>query len=148
MPYATQSDIALIYGQQSLVVADHDRDGTPDEAAIARALLAATGEIDTYLAARYRLPLHETPSFVTQLCVDVALYRLALSADLLTTEHRTRYEDALAHLRRIAEGKAALVFATPAPTPDAATETGFEGPQPIVSGGPDKIFTRDQMRGL
>lgn len=147
MPYATLEDIVAIYGHHALVVADHDRDGQPDTAAVARAMEAATGEIDTYLAARYALPLHETPTFLKQLAVDIAVYRLALAADVATTEHRTRYEDALSHLKKIGEGKAALAFTTPVPTPDA-TASAFDRPQPIVQGGPEKIFTRDQMRGL
>lgn len=147
MPYADQSDIVAIYGQNALVVADHDRDGVPDAAVVTRALEAATGEIDTYLAARYPLPLHEVPAFLKQLAVDIALYRLALTADVATTEHRTRYEDALGHLKKIGEGRAALAFTTPvpAPSPDASA---FDRPQPIVQGGPPKLFTRDQMRDL
>lgn len=147
MTYATQADIVLLYGANALVVADHDRDGLPDEDAVTRAIDAAQGEIDTYLAARYALPLHEVPSFLRQLTVDIALYRLALAADVATTEHRTRYEDALSHLKKIGEGKASLAFTTPAPAPDPEASV-YDRPQPIVQGGPAKIFTRDQMRGL
>ena len=147
--YAALADIVALYGQNALVVADHDRDGLPDEAAVARALAAATGEIDTYLAPRYTLPLHEVPAFLTQLAVDIALYRLALAADVATTEHRTRYEDALVHLKKLGEGKAGLVFTTPAPAqPEDEAEDSFARPQPIVHGGPAKIFSRDQMRDL
>jgi phage gp36-like protein len=149
MPYATQSDIVLLYGANALVVADHDRDGVPDTGAITRAIEAAGGEVDTYIGTRYHLPLHETPTFLRQLTVDIALYRLALAADVATTEHRTRYEDALGHLKRIAEGKAGLVFMTPPPVPDPeATPDPYAGPQPIVQGGPEKLFTRDKMRDL
>jgi phage gp36-like protein len=147
MTYATLQDIVELYGQHALVVADHDRDGEPDALAVTRATEAATGEINTYLAARYSLPLHEVPAFLKQLAVDIALYRLALAADVATTEHRTRYEDALAHLKKIGEGKAALAFTTPVPAVDPAA-SAFDRPQPIVQGGPAKIFTRDQMRDL
>lgn len=146
MPYATQTDIAELYGANALVVADHDRDGVPDTAAVTRALEAATGEIDTYLARRYQLPLAEVPSFLKQLCVDIALYRLALSADVASAEHRARYEDALSHLKAIADGRAALVF-TPAP-PAEGEEPDTSGPQPIVAGGPERLFSRDKMRDL
>jgi phage gp36-like protein len=142
--YATQSDIVTLYGQNALVVADHNRDGAADSAAVTRALTSASGEIDTYLHARYTLPLPEVPGFLKQLAVDIALYRLALSADVLSEEHRKRYEDALGHLRRIAKGEAALVFT-------AAPATGgidVSGAQPIVSGGPAKLFTRDLTRDL
>ena len=142
--YALQSDIVTLYGQNSLVVADHDRDGIPDSAAVTRALAAASDEIDTYLAARYTLPLPEVPGFLKTLTVDIALYRLALSAEVLSDEHRRRYDDALLHLRRIAEGKAALVFSV---VPGAG-DGDFQGPSPIVSGGPERLFTRDAMRDL
>ena len=142
--YATQADIATIYGANALVVADHNRDGIVDSAAVARALTSASGEIDTYLAARYSLPLAEVPEFLVQLAVDIGLYRLALSSDVQSEEHRKRYDDALGHLRRIAEGKAALVFtATP-----ATGDIDVSGAQPIVSGGPAKLFTRDLTRDL
>jgi len=143
--YALQSDIVTLYGQNSLVVADHDRDGIPDSAAVTRALAAASDEIDTYLAARYTLPLAEVPGFLKTLTVDIALYRLALSAEVLSDEHRRRYDDALGHLRRIAEGKAALVFT---PVPPVEGQPDVSAAQPIVSGGPAKLFTRDLTRDL
>jgi phage gp36-like protein len=142
--YATQADIVTLYGANALVVADHNRDGIVDSAAVTRSLTSASDEIDTYLAARYTLPLTEVPGFLKTLAVDIALYRLALSADVLSEEHRKRYEDALGHLKRIAKGEAALVFtATP-----ATGDIDVSGAQPIVSGGPAKLFTRDLTRDL
>jgi phage gp36-like protein len=147
MAYATQTDITLLYGANALYVADHDRDGVADGDAVSRALTSATGEIDTYIGQRYSLPLVEVPEFLKQLTVDIALYRLALSADVATTEHRTRYEDALGHLRRIAENKAALVFTPVAPVEgDPIPEAS--GPQPIVVSGPPRLFSREQLRDL
>ena len=143
--YATQADIATLYGANALVVADHNRDGIVDSAAVTRALTSASDEIDTYLAARYTLPLTEVPGFLKTLAVDIALYRLALSADVLSEEHRKRYEDALGHLKRIAEGKAALVFT---PVPPVEGQPDVSAAQPIVSGGPAKLFTRDLTRDL
>jgi phage gp36-like protein len=148
MAYATQSDIVTLYGEASLVVADHDRDGTPDAAAISQALAAASAEIDAHIAVRYGLPLHEVPAHLKQLAVDIALYRLAASGDVLTEELRKRYDDAVKHLMRVAEGKAALVFATPAPVPEPDETGASAGPQPIVVTGPPKVFTRDLMRDL
>lgn len=149
MSYATAADITELYGQNALVVADHDRDGAPDMAAVDRALLMATGEMETYLARRYTLPLPVIPSHLVQLCVDIALYRLALSADVASDEHRRRYEDALVVLSKIADGRAALVL----PAPPAGGEGGESGPdvtgaQPIVAGGPPRLFSRERMRDL
>lgn len=149
MPYATQADITELYGANALVVADHNRDGIVDTAAVARALDMASGEMDTYLGRRYTLPLPVTPSHLVQLCVDIALYRLALSQDVASQEHRTRYEDALSVLTKIATGTIALVL----PASDPGGGTGGEvpevtGPQPIVVGGPERLFTREKLRDL
>ena len=144
MAYATQADIVEIFGDDALLVADRDGNGTADAAAVARALVAASEEIDSHIGVRYRLPLPAVPGLLRQLAVDIALYRLAATADVQSEIHRTRYEDALGTLKRLAEGKAALVL-PPEPQAEPAPDTS---PRPIVTGGPDRLFSRDQMRGL
>lgn len=150
MPYATQADIVELYGINALVVADRDGDGVPDADSVARALNLASGEMDTYIGRRYALPLplltEPSAAHLTQLCVDIAVYRLALSQDVAISEHRVRYEDALAVLTKIADGRAALVF--PPPDPGAGEEPEVSGPAPIVVGGPERIFSREKMRDL
>lgn len=143
MPYATQADIVTLYGEDALFVADRDGDGEADAAAVVRALEHASAEIDTHLAARYPLPLSAVPAIVIPWCVDIALYRLALTADVLSEEHRRRYEDTLAALRRVAEGKAALVFPI-----DPEAEPVDTSPRPVVVGGPPRLFTRETLRKL
>jgi phage gp36-like protein len=146
MPYAHEADIAELYGANALVVADHDRDGVPDHTAVLRSMEYATAEIDSYLATRHNLPLVEVPLRVKQLCVDIALYRLALSGEMMTEEIEKRYELALAALRDLASGKANLVFTSP--TGGNGPDGDFTGPSPIVTSGPERIFSRDKMRGL
>ena len=98
MPYASQADIVDLYGANALVVADRDGDGVPDAEAVARALNLSSGEMDTYIGRRYSLPLPaltvSSSAHLTQLCVDIAVYRLALSQDVATTEHRHSARDA------------------------------------------------------
>ncbi|MBR3371175.1 MAG: DUF1320 domain-containing protein [Rhodobacteraceae bacterium] len=144
MAYATPADIADIYGPDALLVADRDGDGMAETAAVARALTAASEEIDSHIGVRYRLPLPAVPGLLRQLAVDIALYRLAATADVQSEIHRTRYEDARATLKRLAEGKAALVL----PPEPQAEPTPDTSPRPIVTGGPDRIFSREKMRGL
>ena len=150
MPYASQADIVDLYGQNALVVADRDGDGVADAAAISRAMDLSSGEMDTYIGRRYSLPLPaltvSSAAHLTQLCVDIAVYRLALSQDVATAEHRLRYEDALAVLTRIADGRAALSLAVVEPSP--GDEPAVTGPQPVVAGGPERIFSREKMREL
>lgn len=147
MAYATQAHIVVLYGDDALVVADRDGDGVADSAAVAAALDHASAEIDTHLAARYALPLPGVPAMLVAWCCDIALYRLALSAAVLSEESRRRYDDAIGALKRIAEGKAALVIpADPdAPAPETPTDSS---PRPIVTGGPERLFTRTTLRDL
>lgn len=147
MAYATRIDIETLYSAHALHVADRDHDGVPEDAAIDRALSMASGEIDAFIRVRYDVPIAPVPDLLVQWAVDIALYRLAQSADVLSDEHRQRYEDAIARLRMVAEGKMML----PPPPPDPNAPTGgspLDGPRPIVGSGPAKIFTRDQMRDL
>ncbi|ATF17975.1 gp436 family protein [Phaeobacter gallaeciensis] len=147
MAYATQTDIVTLYSQDALYVADRDGDGVPDEAAIARALQTAGDEIDSYLGVRFSLPLETVPGLLVQFSVDIALYRLALSSDVLSDEHRTRYEDAQKHLKDIARGTATLNTGTPQ-SGDGDDPVAPARPRPVVSVGPEREFTRDKMRGL
>ena len=148
--YATQDDIVTLYTEDALVVADRDGDGVPDVAAIARALVSASGEIDTSLHVRYELPLTASHPILTQYCVDIALYRLAGSSSMMTEELRQRYEDALKGLDQIASGKKRLVIAASADgdegSDSAASDDGSVAP--IVTGGPERLFSRDKTRGL
>lgn len=148
MAYATQDDIVTLYSEDALYVADRDGDGVADSAAVLRALTSASGEIDSYLGVRYRLPLDfgtgDMPELLRQFCVDIAVYRLALSRDVLSEEHRRRYEDTIKHLDKIAKGTASLNL--PGTVDPETGEAAHSSPRPIVSGGPPRLFTREQMR--
>lgn len=143
MTYATQADIEELYGADALYVADRDGDGTAEAGAVTRAIEEAAAEIDSHIGARYTLPLAQTPPILRRICVDIAIYRLALSHDALSEEMRVRYDDAVKHLVRLAKGDASLNL--PA-DPDAGDD--FGAPQPIVSSGPERLFSRDKTRGL
>lgn len=146
MAYASWQNITELYGQAALYVADHERDGAPDYDAVERALQSASDEIDSYVGVREKLPLPAVPGILRQHCVDIAVYRLALSADVLTDEHRRRYEDAIAHLKRISEGKATLVIPVDPDAPPEEGDLAGSGPRPIVAAGPPRLFSREQMR--
>ncbi|SEQ59752.1 Mu-like prophage protein gp36 [Loktanella sp. DSM 29012] len=141
--YASQDDIITLYTADALVVADRDGDGVPDDAAITRALRSASAEINGYVGVRYDLPLADPHDILTQYCVDIALYRLAGSSSTMTEELRQRYEDAMAALKRIAKGEMRLTIA-----PVAGEEPDDGGPNPLTTGGPARLFSRDKMRGL
>ncbi len=140
MAYATQADITDSYGGDLLlVVADWDNDGVIDAAPVARALAAATALIESFLAVRYPTPLTTVPELVRDMCVDIALYKLAGTGVGPTDEMRLRYEDALSLLKRIADAKANLDVLQPA-------EPAGAGDVLLVA--EERVFTRDSLRGF
>jgi phage gp36-like protein len=52
--------------------------------------------------------IEDVPITVRELCVDIALYRLAHNPLKQTDEMRRRYEDAIKFLERVADGKASI----------------------------------------
>lgn len=146
MTYATQADIVATYGDHALASADRDGDGLPDTPAVDSALAWAAATIDSYLSRQYPLPLLAVPSDISGAAIDLALYRLAQTADVLTDELVTRQKAAILRLQDYARGTARL--------PDGAVDTGLveegelQGPRPIVGSGPERLFTRDDMRDL
>ncbi len=146
MNYALLEDITTLYSRDALHVADRDGDGVVETDAVARALTSASGEIDSYIGVRYNLPIKDTSELLRQFCVDIAIYRLALARDVLSEEHRRRYEDTIKHLDKIARGTASLNL--PGPVDADTGETTRTSPRPIVAGGPAREFTREKMRGL
>lgn len=119
MAYATKADIEALHGAaflQTLVAADLDLD-----TAVATACAAASDEMDSYLAQRFRLPFETAPAILRTWCVDVACWRLAGTAAQMSEEIRKRAERVLAILKDIAGGRAQLPGA-PSPSGDAAGE--------------------------
>lgn len=140
MTYATEQDIIDLHGAELLdLLADTDADGVRDPETVTRAIDDASALIDGYLSGRYALPLSQVPRTLATLCVDIAIYRMARSPDLLTEDIRQRYEDALKFLRDIAAGKAGLGLSEPAP--EASSET-------VLVEGPERLFSRGTLRGM
>ena len=109
MPYASQQDLIDRFGEDELLVAaDRDRDGAIDTAVVDVALEDASAEIDSYLAQAYQLPLPTTPRLIQRLCVDIAFHRLSPEADLATEHRRTRYDEAVSLLKRLAKREVTL----------------------------------------
>lgn len=138
MLYATVSDLVERFGETEIIELSNlelDHDDTIDEAAVERALTDACAEIDSYLAARYRLPVSDTPRLLSLLATDIARFRLQKGVS--TEQARQRYEDAVAKLKDIAAGRINLPLARP---PAAAGE-------PMVVPGRARVFDDDTMRG-
>lgn len=107
MTYATQIDLVDRFGAEELAQRTNRTDGlTIDTVVLERALADADAEIDSYLAARYTLPLSSTPVVLNRLACDIARYRLYDDGTPATV--RQRYEDAVSLLKRMANGDVQL----------------------------------------
>ncbi|WP_243092581.1 gp436 family protein [Thermus hydrothermalis] len=86
---------------------------TPEgEARAQAALREAWGEVESYLAQRYALPLPALPEVLRAKAVDIAVYRLMMRRGIRpgTADEAVigRYRDAVAFLKDVALGRASL----------------------------------------
>jgi len=123
--YATAIDIERIYGRYLLdAVADRDTSGIQDQDAIESALITATDEINAYIGSRYSVPLNPVPPYIRQMCVDIAVYRLALDVGPRTDEMRLRYDDHIKYLKDVAAGRVDLPGFVPTDPGDGGGSSG------------------------
>jgi len=139
MTYATQQDLVDAFGEFELI-AQTDIDpvstGAIVVARVTRAITAAEGEVEGYIAARYQVPLAIVPANVKQAVCDIARYRLYRdNAPELVLEN---YKSAIRLCRDISTGTVKL----PLPTGDepARSETLVD-----FSGG-QHVFAREPLR--
>lgn len=113
--YAEKQDIIDRYGEDllwtiALSPADPEVPGSEDaidDVAVDRALNGASNEIDTYINARYEMPLATVPPILVDCCVDIAIYNLAHGPEL-SDDIESRYKNRIALLARISKGDADL----------------------------------------
>ena len=118
MAYAALSDLDTRYGANEIIqLSDRFGTGAADSTVVDAALADADTEIDGYLAVIYSLPLVVVPDLVKRLACDIARYRLW--SDQATPQVRQAYEDAVATLRRIADGTVKLIIISTGAEPDS-----------------------------
>lgn len=144
MNYATQQDVIDRVGVKELI-AITDRADPPtymvDAVSVDRSLADASAEIDSYLAARYVLPMTEIPVVLKRLAVEMAVYQLLSLRPMGDIEDtRRRYDDALAFLKQVASGKVSLgISANSLP----ATNTPNVS---VIMQAKSRVFTRDTLK--
>lgn len=107
MPYASQQDLVDRFGSDEILqLTDRSNLGSIDTTVVARALADADAQINGYLAARYTLPLAETPPMLTRLACDIARYQLY--DNHLTEAVSQRYKDAVRVLVALSNGSVNL----------------------------------------
>lgn len=135
MPYATKQDLIDRFGEQELIeLTDRDNSGAIDDTVLDQALADANEEIDTYVGARYRLPLSTVPQILVRWCADIARYHLYDEA--APEQVQKRYDGVRGSMKMLAEGKTTLGL----DTDDQQTTTG----DPSVKAGTARITDDDE----
>ncbi|WP_026470099.1 gp436 family protein [Alkanindiges illinoisensis] len=116
--YAARDDLIARFGVQAIESLEKTVSKVVDPAVSDKALSDATELADSYIAARYGLPLSGTPESLKGYVLDIARYKLYVNK--APDEVRQRYEDAMSWLNRVSSGK--VILQLPA-NPDAGTDT-------------------------
>jgi phage gp36-like protein len=109
MTYATEQNMIDLFGEKEILELTNLHNPTAikiDSLRLNSALEYATGEVDSYLANYYSLPVPNPPQVLINKTADIARYHL----DSIRSREdvRQRYEDALKWLQLVLEGKVKL----------------------------------------
>lgn len=140
MAYVTENDLTQRFGAEELIqlTATDPRATAPDADVLARAIADAEAEIDSYLAARYQLPLPAVPAVLTRVACDIARFRLW--NDRASDEVRQRYEDARRLLEGLARGAVALGLPAAADRPQPSLAAAKSGNAPVFDRDSTAMF--------
>lgn len=139
MAYAALNELIARHGETELVqITDVTRSGSIDLAIVNRAIADADAEIDSYLAARYTLPLVTIPTALGRIACDVVRYRLYDKK--APEEVRKRYEDAVKWLSAVASGSRDLGL----PPAQKPAQTGGA----VLFSGGGRVFSRGTLEDL
>ncbi len=147
MSYITNGDIEKRLGTALYIeLTDDTGGGSADPVKVDEARLAAEGEVNSHLAARYQTPvsLASEPTVAAVLrgvALDLAVYRMHLRKPPVPADVVRARADAVAWLEGVAAGSIHL----PAMSPLQGSEAGG-----IVAekAGPQRTMTRDGMKDL
>lgn len=107
MSYITKAQLIARFGRDELTqLTDRDRSGIIDDVALDAAIADAGGLIDSYIGARYALPISQPVPILTRYAGD--LVRYFLFDDRATDEVIRRYDDVVAYLSKVSKGTVQL----------------------------------------
>lgn len=144
MAYIANTDIETRVGSAAYVqLADDDGDNVADTAVVDEVRLAAEGEVNSYLARRYAVPIDLTAhadlaDVLKSITLDLAEFRLRVRRPPVSQELLQRRDDAAKWLRGIAEGAIALPSTSEPATSPTRSPLG-------EARGEDRVLTRDEL---
>ena len=146
MAYCALTDIEKKRIPTALLIQLTDDDENPlgviNTTTVAECIADASVQVDSYLVGRYALPLSPLPPIIVSITADLAAYgiyalRPAFDPPKVIQDRR---DAALALLARIQDGRMPLY--EPVTLPPAT------GGNAVQFTGPDRLFTRDSMKGF
>ena len=144
MAYITNADIEERLGSAAYVqLTDDDGDGEPDAGVVDEARLAAEGEVNSYLARRFAVPIDLTvhadlADLLASITLDLAEYRLRGRRPPVPKDALDQHAHAIDWLARVAGGAVEL----PSAAPVAANATrGTLG----ATMGEARLLSRDEL---
>lgn len=142
MAYCTQADILKMISSGELAQLTAETGATPDADVVSEVIAHADGEIDSYLAVRYALPVTPAPARLKTLSVTFSLYYLFSRRPKLGMPEtvRNNYRDGVQFLRDVAGGKAEIPDAAGSELP--GTESGV-----AEMTSANRVFDRDKLGG-
>jgi phage gp36-like protein len=146
MAYVTNSDIEDRLGSAAYVqLTDDDGDSVADAAVVDEARLAAEGELNSYLARRYHVPVDLTAhadlaDVLKSFALDLVECRLRGRRPPVPPEALRRRAEAIEWLARVASGAIDLPSAARVAANDARGSLG-------VATGEARLLTRDELAG-
>lgn len=109
MPYCTQQDLIDRFGENELVQLTDRSDppaGIIDSTVVDKAIADAGALIDSYLQARYSLPLVQVPATLERVACDLTRYYL--HEDAVPEIVKANYDHSVSFLRQVSRGEAAV----------------------------------------
>lgn len=143
MSYAALSDLKAVIPPRDLVQLT-DFDGaadTADDAKLQQALDDASAEIDSRIAKAVDLPLASPPHILAVLCRDLAVHRLYSNIGMVTEAQTKLRDSAVAFLEKVGQGLLSLGGTGETPPQTAS-------PGVAMTDGPDRLLTRDRLKGF
>lgn len=147
MAYITQEDLLDELGERTLIeLTDDTGSGEIAEQLVSKAIEFAVGAVESYLRTRYTLPVPST-QFIKSTCVTFAVYKLyakraTFADDGVFKVKKIAYDEAMARLKDIAAGRAALDI----PATEETIETPASGDQ-ILTNARNTKFSGDNLKG-
>ncbi len=146
MAYVTNVDIQERLGNDAYVqLADDDGDGQADVGVVDEARLGGEGEVNSYLARRYQVPIDlavhpDLADLLASITLDLVEYRLRARRPPVSEDARRRRAEAVAWLTGVADGRIELPSAAPVASNTARGTLG-------ETSGEERLLTRDELSG-